>query len=125
MNHSVSEPEFHKQASKTDNRFRIQQKSPNLHNYTPDFNSMRHNKMGGFQKPSKSVFEIQFEMLSDNELDKLHKAKIAEINQKYKERINSTRENYSRVINFHRTRIREYIARLKLQFRNYVEALQS
>lgn len=81
--------------------------------------------MGGFQKPSKSVFEIQFEMLSDNELDKLHKAKIAEINQKYKERINSTRENYSRVINFHRTRIREYIARLKLQFRNYVEALQS
>ena len=77
------------------------------------------------QKPLKSVFEIQFEMLSDEELDKLHRAKTAEIVHKYKEKTTSVRETYSNVINFHRARIREYITRLKTQLKNYIEALES
>lgn len=133
----MTESEFQNQINNPDSKFRTGQKQPESstpQNYPTNFSTANSGTVLllstqgsslNIKKRSKFNEALQFSILSDYELEKLHQAKIDEINSKYKERITQMRENYTKVIQFHRARARAYIAKLKFQFKNYLESLRS
>lgn len=80
------------------------------------------------QKPKEKEvkgLQLQFQLLSEEELGKLKTQKIEEINLKYKQIISSIKEKYTNVIESRRGRIRDYILKTKQYFKNYIDSLRN
>lgn len=113
-------------ASKTEKGFKSASKPQGVYNYTPELVQSSLEVIPARQKYKKiNGLEIQFKMLTEDEIELLRKAKIDEVQTKYKEKISSLKESHSRLIDDRKQRILDYIAKSKLAFANSINSLKN
>ena len=111
--------------SKTEKGFKSASKTQGVYNYTPDLIQNSMDTPPVKLKPRKiNGLEIQFKMLTSDEIEQLRKSKLDEISLKYKEKTNDLMERNSKLINERKQRIKDYIAKAKLAFANNLNSLK-
>lgn len=72
----------------------------------------------------KTGQELQFELLSDEELTILKQKSAEEITCRYKQKKSAIQEKFTKLVEDRRQRVHQYIAKTKQFFKNYLVALR-